>query len=189
MPSWRMRRAARRAERGGEERPEDTASARAASRDETGAVDEHDLFDTMIDLAQSAGWSESDEPDPARAAEVAERFRSRAARADARRDLERLRARHWSGERLVEEGRIEAEWWEHPDADPYAVLGLLPGARLDEASLARRRIAQACHPDRVRFDADGTEDAEDAEDAELALRRMVAANSAYDRLRRALRPI
>src|SRR5690606_7334231 len=115
-----------------------------------------------------------------RAAELAERFRARRARAEAEAELRRLRRRHWSGERVLEEGRITIEWWEHPDADPYAVLGLLPGASLQEASAARRRIAAACHPDRV---------APDTVDGDEALRRMVAANAAYERLRRALRHI
>jgi hypothetical protein len=162
-----------------------SSSTRAPSRDEPGPPAEQDPVEGLTFLAD-ADWSASDAPDPVRAAEVAERLRARAARAAARRDLQRLRTRHWSGERLIEEGQIEAEWWEHPDADPYAVLGLMPGAPLEEASVARRRIAYACHPDRVSSGADRTED---TVDPELALRRMVAANSAYDRLRRALRPI
>ena len=44
------------------------------------------------------------------------------------------------GERVLEEGRTPMEWWEHPEADPFAVLGLLPGASLDEAAAARRRV-------------------------------------------------
>jgi hypothetical protein len=132
-----------------------------------------------IDLTDRNTWAERIQPDAARAAELADRFRARAARAEAMRDLQRLRARHWSGERVIEEGRTELEWWEHPEADPYAVLGLLPGAHIEEAAAARRRVAQACHPDRL-----GPED-----DADLAMRRMVAANSAYDRLRRALHPV
>jgi hypothetical protein len=131
----------------------------------------------VIDLRDEAPWSARAEPDPAKAAELAERFRARAARAEAQRELLRLRRRHWSGSRVIEEGRIDIEWWEHPDADPYAVLGLLPGAKLEEAAAARRKIAQRCHPDRL---------ADSDEDPEVAIRRMVAANSAYDRLRRAL---
>ncbi|MET0727664.1 MAG: J domain-containing protein [Acidimicrobiales bacterium] len=120
------------------------------------------------------------EPDHARAAELAERFRSRAARDEAQRELVRLRLRHWSGDRVIEEASAEAEWWEHAEADPFAVLGLLPGAAIDEAAHARRRIAQRCHPDRIQ---------PDDERSEIALRRMVAANAAYDRLRRALHPV
>ena len=41
---------------------------------------------------------------------------------------------------------------------------------------ARRRIARECHPDRLA----------DNPKADQAIRRMVAANAAYDRLRRAL---
>lgn len=119
------------------------------------------------------------QPDAERAAEMAERFRARRARLEAERDLKRLRDRHWSGERLIEEGRIvEKEWWEHPEADPFAVLGLLPGAPLSEAAIARRRVAMECHPDRLP----------DGADPDLAMRRMVAANAAYDRLRRAMNP-
>jgi hypothetical protein len=132
-----------------------------------------------IDLTDAATWAERIQPDAARAAELAERFRARAARAEALRDLQRLRARHWSAERVIEEGRTDLEWWEHPEADPYAVLGLLPGARIEEAAAARRKVAQACHPDRLEPDAD----------ADRAMRRMVAANAAYDRLRRALHPV
>ena len=132
----------------------------------------------VIDLTDT-GWTLAAEPDPVSAAELADRFRARAARAEAERDLIRLRARHWSGERVLEEGRHELEWWEHSDADPYAVLGLLPGATIDEVSAARRRVAQRCHPDRLGVD----------DDIDDALRRMVAANAAYDRIRRALNPV
>lgn len=124
------------------------------------------------------GGSWAPDIDPARAAELAERFRSRAARLEAQRDLMRLRDRHWSGERLIEEARIPDEWWEHPDADPFAVLGLMPGAPLSEAATARRRVAMECHTDRLTEGAD----------RDLAMRRMVAANAAYDRLRRAMHP-
>ena len=95
------------------------------------------------------------------------------------RDLHRLRERHWSPERIIEEGRIGIDFWEHHEADPYAVLSLMPGASLEEAAAARRRIAQQCHPDRLDDEADRDE----------AMRRMVAANAAYDRLRRALRAV
>lgn len=135
---------------------------RAASR-------EDDSIDLRYDDPQP-------EVDPGLATELHEQFRARAAQAEAERELIRLRARHWSGERLLEEGRTVSQWWEHPDADPYAVLGLIPGASLDDASRARRVIARECHPDRL----------ESSPNAERAVRRMVAANSAYDRLRRAL---
>jgi hypothetical protein len=134
----------------------------------------------VIDLTERPTWSERAEPDPQKAAEIAERFRARRARVEAQRELQRLRDRHWSGERVLEEGRTTIEWWEHPEADPFAVLGLLPGARLEDAAAARRRIAHECHPDRI--DTMTT-------DPDEALRRMVAANAAYDRLRRALRPV
>lgn len=77
---------------------------------------------------------------------------------------------------MLEESRLDIDFWEHPLADPYAVLGLLPGAPLEEAAAARRRIARECHPDVVGDDATST----DAHD------RMTAANAAYERLRRAL---
>ena len=175
---WARRAAGRRVAAGDDVAPSDvvtgpTRGGGGAPR--VGAVE----AETVIDLRErGGGWAARVEPDPQRAAELAQRFRARAARAEAQRDLLRLRARHWSGSRLIEEGRIdELEWWEHPEADPYAVLGLLPGARLEDAAAARRRIAQRCHPDRA---------AESGEDPEVAIRRMVAANAAYDRLRRAL---
>lgn len=175
---WRTRSAAgKRVKTGGGGGPA-AASGRTPARPPSHETD--DEVTTVIDLTERAGWAARVEPDPVRAAELAERFRARAARAEAQRDLQRLRARHWSGERIVEEGRYTIEWWEHGEADPYAVLGLLPGARLEEAAAARRRIAQECHPDRVAVN--GT-------DPDLASRRMVAANAAYDRLRRALLPI
>jgi hypothetical protein len=130
-----------------------------------------------IDL-RGGGWSERLTTSP-RAAALHEELRTRRAREEAAHDLARLRARHWSGERVVEEGRLGVDFWEHHDADPYAVLSLLPWATLEEAAAARRRIAQENHPDRLTGDRDPEE----------ALRRMVAANAAYDRLRRALRTV
>lgn len=156
----------------------DRSDPRAASQ-----TTEDPRGDTIVDLTDEATEAErraQAEEDARRAAELTERFRARRARAEAEAELRRLRRRHWSGERIIEEGRVTIEWWEHPDADPYAVLGLLPGASLQEASAARRRIAYACHPDRVDPDSVQGDD---------ALRRMVAANSAYERLRRALRPV
>ena len=131
-----------------------------------------------VDVDASTGGAPRVEPvvDPVRAAELAAYRRACDARDEAIRDLQRLRARHWSGERLLEESQATLEWWEHPDADPYAVLGLMPGAGLEQASAARRRIALECHPDRLGGRAT----------PEIAIRRMVAANAAYDRLRRAL---
>ena len=43
-------------------------------------------------------------------------------------------------------GHADLAWWEHPDADPYAVLDL-PGASIEEAAAARRDVARRCHPD------------------------------------------
>lgn len=183
MVLWSSRRAAGRDSAGDGVRPTSAVSGRAPG---PGGPDGTPTETTeLIDLTGRAGWAVRIEPDPVRAAELAERFRARAARAEAQRELERLRARHWSGERVLEEGRTEIEWWEHAEADPYAVLGLLPGARIEDAAAARRRIAQSCHPDRVE---QAGEDGE-ATDPVVAMRRMIAANAAYDRLRRALRPV
>jgi hypothetical protein len=105
--------------------------------------------------------------------------RARAQQLEAQQDLERLRRRYWSGERLIEESKSDLPWWEHPEADPYAVLELLPGASIAEAAAARREIARRCHPD-----VTGKPKVSD-----LSLRHMIAANAAYDRLRRALQPV
>jgi hypothetical protein len=105
--------------------------------------------------------------------------RARAEQLEAQQDLERLRRRYWSGERLLEESKSDLPWWEHPEADPYAVLELLPGATITEAAAARRLIARRCHPDGT-----GKRKVSD-----LSLRHMIAANAAYDRLRRALQPV
>lgn len=136
--------------------------------------------DVVLDITDRAGWAARIDPDPARAARLAEERRARAARAAALEDLKRLRARHWSGDRLIEEIGAPDEWWEHPDADPYAVLGLLPGATLDQAAAARRHIARDCHPDRAALSQD---------ERAAATSRLVAANAAYDRIRRALIPV
>lgn len=142
--------------------------------DESGADREEDVIDLRASASPPVPIDES-----AIAARM-EALRRRREKCEAEQELHRLRARHWAGERLIEEGCRELEWWEHPEADPYAVLGLLPGAALDEASAARRAIAQRCHPDRFT----GPD-----EERDHALRRLIAANSAYERLRRALRPI
>ena len=133
--------------------------------------------DHVLDLRDTA-WMERVAVS-AQAAELREALAARRARREAMGDLQRLRARHWSPERVVEEGRVGIDFWEHYEADPYAVLSLLPGATLEDAAAARRRIAQQCHPDRLGEEADADE----------ALSRMVAANAAYDRLRRALRMV
>jgi hypothetical protein len=157
---------------------EDTGSRGATTERSAASANGREGATVVLDLTGSLSWVDRLEDDPVRVAARREAHRERAARREALRDLERLRARHWSGDRVIEEGRTDLEWWEHPDADPFAVLGLLPGATLDQAAAARRRVAQACHPDRLADDADAAE----------AERRMIAANAAYDRLRRALRP-
>jgi hypothetical protein len=141
----------------------------------TSATGRRSEVNRTIDLG-GHGWTER-LATSTRMAALHEELRTRRAREEAERELTRLRERHWSGERVVEEGRLGMDYWEHHEADPYAVLSLLPGASLDDAAAARRRIAQECHPDRLVDD----------HHADDALRRMVAANAAYDRLRRALR--
>jgi hypothetical protein len=143
----------------------------------TGPAEPEPAGGHVIDLRETP-WSER-AATSATEAELREALRARRARREAGQDLQRLRARHWSPDRVIEEGRIGIDFWEHHEADPYAVLSLLPGASLEEAAAARRRIAQQCHPDRLGEDADADE----------ALRRMIAANAAFDRLRRALRPV
>ena len=133
--------------------------------------------DLVIDLRDDVLWSER--VTGARSAALYEELRARRARDEAARDLKRLRTRHWSPDRIIEEGRLDIDFWEHHEADPYAVLSLMPGATLEEAAAARRRIAQQCHPDRL----------DEGADLDEAMRRMIAANAAYDRLRRALRPV
>lgn len=86
-----------------------------------------------------------------------------------------LRARHWSAQRVLEESRLGLDFWAHPLADPYAVLGLLPGDGLEAAAAARRRIARECHPDLTG----------DLDSVRIDIDRMTAANAAYERLRRA----
>jgi hypothetical protein len=137
-----------------------------------------DLTDDASSQPAERTWP--DEPiDPAMAERLAESRRRREARREAEAELLRLRQRHWSGERIIEESRTPMEWWEHPEADPYAVLGLFPGATLEQASQARRKIASENHPDLVPASH---------AIAVVRTRRMVAANSAYDRLKRALLP-
>jgi hypothetical protein len=104
------------------------------------------------------------------------RRRAEVARKEARRELEELRQRHWSPERVLEESRLGVDWWEHPLADPHAVLGLLPGDTLDAATGARRAIAKGVHPD-INDDPD------------TGVRQMTAVNGAYERIRRAKAPL
>lgn len=151
---------------------------RSSSREERAAPSPGGADEEVIDLRRPVPPVQVP-GEAAIAARMAE-LRRRSEKREAEQELLRLRSRHWTGERLIEEGCRELEWWEHPEADPHAVLGLLPGATLEEASTARRVIALRCHPDRF----DGTD-----EERDEALRRLVAANSAYERLRRALRPL
>ena len=139
--------------------------------------------DEVIDLRDDAASGLEDrvyvpEPDP----EVLARLRFEAEVRAARAELEARRRWHWSGERIVEEGRRGGEWWEESFADPYAILELLPGASWEEISAARRRIARECHPDALIGRDESTIDDED-----LRIRKMAAANDAYERLRRAVR--
>jgi hypothetical protein len=57
--------------------------------------------------------------------------------------------------------------------DPYAVLGLAPGASLDEATRAYRELAKQWHPDRA---------------GEIGAARMIQLNVAYELLRAEHRP-
>jgi hypothetical protein len=130
--------------------------------------------DPAIDQADGAEWPTGE------GFELRSRSRASADLAEAQYELQRLRTRYWSGERLLEEAKADLQWWEHPDADPYAVLDLLPGATIEEASAARRRIARRCHPDLAELEGARRDQ---------AIRHMVAANAAYERLRRGLRPV
>jgi hypothetical protein len=63
--------------------------------------------------------------------------------------------------------------------DPYAVLGVDPGATADELRAARRRLAMELHPDRAGGTVAATE----------AMQRLnVAFEAALDRLRRPVEP-
>jgi DnaJ like chaperone protein len=65
-----------------------------------------------------------------------------------------------------------------PDADdPYAVLGLLPGASMDEVRHAWRRIAAENHPDRM------LQRGAPPEFVEIARDKTAAINAAYARIR------
>ncbi len=65
-----------------------------------------------------------------------------------------------------------------PDADdPYAILGLLPGATMDEVRHAWRRAAAENHPDRM------TQRGAPPEFIEIARQKTAAINAAYARIR------
>jgi hypothetical protein len=130
----------------------------------------------VVDLRDEVTWGLPALPDQqALHARLAARRRAELTRAEAQRELTDLRQRHWSAERIYEESRLGVEWWDHPKADPHAVLGLLPGDGLDDATRARRTIAWTVHPDVVADD-----------DGDRGVRQMVAVNGAFDRMRRAL---
>lgn len=65
-----------------------------------------------------------------------------------------------------------------PDAepDPYQVLGLEPGASLEEARAAWRQMVRDCHPDRLK--ARGVPE----EMVKVAEQRLVAANRAFEEI-------
>lgn len=131
--------------------------------------------EAVIDLRDEVEWGLPALPDQrALHARLAARRRAELTRAEAQRELSELRHRHWSAERIYEESRLGVDWWEHPKADPHAVLGLLPGDGLDDASRARRAIARTVHPDLVTDPDEG------------CARQMAAVNGAFDRMRRAL---
>jgi hypothetical protein len=133
----------------------------------------------VIDLRETPGLD--DVPAPAPDPEVVARLRFEADMRAAQAELAARRRWHWSGERIVQEGRRAIEWWEDAFADPYAILDLLPGASWAEINAARRRIARECHPDALI----GREH-EPLADEDTRIRRMAAANDAYERLRRAV---
>ncbi len=68
-----------------------------------------------------------------------------------------------------------------PDAgDPYAILGLLPGATMDEVRHAWRRAAAENHPDRM------LQRGAPPEFVEIARDKTAAINAAYARIREEL---
>jgi len=68
-----------------------------------------------------------------------------------------------------------------PDAgDPYAVLGLLPGATLDECRMAWRRLVGENHPDRM------TARGAPLEFVDIAAEKTAAINAAWARVREEL---
>jgi DnaJ like chaperone protein len=68
-----------------------------------------------------------------------------------------------------------------PEAgDPYAVLGLLPGATMEEARLAWRRMAAENHPDRM------LQRGAPPEFVEIARDKTAAINAAYAKIREEL---
>jgi DnaJ like chaperone protein len=69
--------------------------------------------------------------------------------------------------------RIKARHIAPPPDDPYAMLGLLPGASLEEVRAAYRSLVKTYHPDRHM--ADGTP----PEFIRVAEHRMAAINAAY----------
>ncbi|MES1199454.1 MAG: molecular chaperone DjiA [Pseudomonadota bacterium] len=65
-----------------------------------------------------------------------------------------------------------------PDADdPYAVLGLLPGATMDEVRQAWRRLSAENHPDRM------TQRGAPPEFVAIAAEKTAAINAAYNKIR------
>ena len=62
--------------------------------------------------------------------------------------------------------------------DPWAVLGVEPGADRDEIRVAWRRLVRECHPDRMM--AKGVPE----EAIKLATARLAAINDAYERIQR-----
>ncbi len=67
-----------------------------------------------------------------------------------------------------------------PRTSPYAVLGVAPGASLDEIRRAYRRAVQQYHPDQLAHLA--------PELRELAERRTKEINAAYNLLKASVRP-
>lgn len=156
------------------------AGARWRWRGRRGSADTStiDLRETMA-IAQPPAPPSAVAPLSADAqAKLVARRRAEVERLEAQRELQLLRRRHWSAQRVFEESHLGIDWWEHPDADPHAMLAVLPGDSLDQAKRNRRAIARGVHPDSA-----------DVEDPALAQAQMAAVNAAYDRLKRALAPL
>lgn len=140
---------------------------------------------STIDLRETIGDAPPSAPSQAMAplsadaeGKLVARRRAELERLEAQRQLQLLRQRHWSAERVFEESHLGIDWWQHPDADPHAMLAVLPGDPLDLAKRNRRAIARGVHPDSSEID-----------DPALAQEQMAAVNAAYDRLKRALAPL
>lgn len=76
----------------------------------------------------------------------------------------------------AEYARIKARHISPPPDDPYVMLGLAPGASIDDVRAAYRSLVKAYHPDRHMADGTPPEFIKVAED------RMAAINAAYAKI-------